>query len=790
MCTSPIGSWIQATRTKSRSIDVGARAWFVCATLACVQQIATANGSELKRPFAIEDSIEWTHVLSLATSGRANSKGSVALFSPDRSHFIIHTRRGDLTKDAVVEKLELFSTDEVIEFLESSSEAAPSPTTLVQLEVRDDSGGLADVQWIDDRQVAYVAEGPRGIPQAYAVELSTGKVSQLTDSPTGVVSVAVAGDTIVFHAHAHSEKLPLVNVLGSRNVMSMIAPPGTVDAPVELFWRTRTTGYLGRIDLPPMRLLQYFRRIWISPSGRYAVTLVPATNAPPEWAQYRVSRYDLYGYGADRVSADAASLELSLRTRYQLIDLKRGTTKPLLNAPSGSIARNGTPMAVYWPGRENSVIVTNTFLPLDVVDENERDKRREAPAIAEVDLETGQIATITFEPMLTDEEYAAGKTEEYRIVAVEWENDREVLKVTRRGRERTGSGEFVEQVQFSRASGAWGVAELGREVPAEPVIEVDIRQDLNQPPRVFARRRGRQKQLFDPNPQAEKVQLAHVERISWTDPATNIRWRGGLVLPRNYARGARYPVVVQTHGFHSGEFLLDGPVSGTAFAAQALAAAGIVVLQIADNRQAMTLDEREGTRVANGWYAAIRQLITDGIADPARVGLIAFSRTGYHLLHLLAAHPDLLVAVSISDSVQPGYMSDVLLTNTSNDVVAQVRSLNGGAPTFDSLCEWFMRNPMYHLNRTTAAVRIEAIGPDSLLGLWETYATLRNGKRPVDLIYYPYGSHVLKKPRERLASQGGSVDWFRFWLQGYEDPKLEKVEQYRRWRALRAQLSK
>jgi len=36
-----------------------------------------------------------------------------------------------------------------------------------------------------------------------------------------------------------------------------------------------------------------------------------------------------------------------------------------------------------------------------------------------------------------------------------------------------------------------------------------------------------------------------------------------------------------------------------------------------------------------------------------------------------------------------------------------------------------------------------------------------------------------------VASQGGSVDWFRFWLQDYEDPDPAKAEQYARWRELR-----
>jgi hypothetical protein len=45
--------------------------------------------------------------------------------------------------------------------------------------------------------------------------------------------------------------------------------------------------------------------------------------------------------------------------------------------------------------------------------------------------------------------------------------------------------------------------------------------------------------------------------------------------------------------------------------------------------------------------------------------------------------------------------------------------------------------------------------------------------------------HILTNPAARLASQGGSVDWFRFWLKEEEDPSPAKADQYRRWRKLR-----
>ena len=57
--------------------------------------------------------------------------------------------------------------------------------------------------------------------------------------------------------------------------------------------------------------------------------------------------------------------------------------------------------------------------------------------------------------------------------------------------------------------------------------------------------------------------------------------------------------------------------------------------------------------------------------------------------------------------------------------------------------------------------------------------------KPVEWIYIPDGLHPLQKPLERIASQEGNVDWFRFWLKGEEDSDPGKADQYRYWRELR-----
>jgi hypothetical protein len=64
-------------------------------------------------------------------------------------------------------------------------------------------------------------------------------------------------------------------------------------------------------------------------------------------------------------------------------------------------------------------------------------------------------------------------------------------------------------------------------------------------------------------------------------------------------------------------------------------------------------------------------------------------------------------------------------------------------------------------------------------------ASLWKQGKPVDLIYFPDGQHILRRPLERMASQQGNVDWFRFWLKVEEDSDPAKAEQYKRWRELR-----
>jgi hypothetical protein len=273
--------------------------------------------------------------------------------------------------------------------------------------------------------------------------------------------------------------------------------------------------------------------------------------------------------------------------------------------------------------------------------------------------------------------------------------------------------------------------------------------------------------------------MGEVGVIHWTDD-TGYQWTGGLVKPVGYRKDTRYPLVIQTHGFDADSFLTDGGFP-TASAARAFASAGIMVLQMDHSRIEDIDTEREALDNVAGFKTAIKQLSSEGLIDPQRVGIIGFSRTCWYVQTALTSSDIPLVAVTLADGVDFSYMQYMLFGPGSPQFAREFNKVLGGPPFGEGLNRWVRLAPSFHMGSTSAAVRIEAITPSSLLSEWEIYSSLMLQGRPVDLIYFPQGQHILQTPRARLASQQGNVDWYRFWLQGYEDPDPAKASEYQRW---------
>jgi len=109
----------------------------------------------------------------------------------------------------------------------------------------------------------------------------------------------------------------------------------------------------------------------------------------------------------------------------------------------------------------------------------------------------------------------------------------------------------------------------------------------------------------------------------------------------------------------------------------------------------------------------------------------------------------------------------------------------GGPPQGDTFKNWLEYAPPFKADRVQAPVLLEFTSP--IEDAYEFFIALARQRKPVELYYYPKGSHPLDTPLERVASLQRNVDWFRFWMENYERKNSEDPDQYTRWRAMRPQ---
>jgi hypothetical protein len=454
-----------------------------------------------------------------------------------------------------------------------------------------------------------------------------------------------------------------------------------------------------------------------------------------------------------------------------------GSVRPLIKAPLGWTLGYTDSTQATWSPDGKKVLLTNTFLPLDGVSEPERSRRLRACAAAVVDPLSEDSKCVAFSSFTAGGSKLAGASfgdTNDDVVLSFWD------KTERRYHYQGGSWEASglptkpgEQV----SSGAGASAGSSRDT-----LSLQVKEGLNSPPVLWATdlQSGKSKQIWDPNPRLAEVSLGEESVFHWKD-GTGHEWTGGLIKPPDYVPGKRYPMVIQTHGFYESDFIPDG-LSVTGFAARPLAAVGIVVLQVEDRWDHLVTPDEAPDNIL-GYESAIERLVSDGLIDPTNIGIIGFSRTCYYVESALIKDPTRFVAAVIADGVDESYMQYMLFgVGRSPNEGPQIY----GSPPFGrGLTKWTERAPGFNLNRVKTPIRLMAIGAFSLLSEWEIYGSLLQQNKSVTLIYFPEGQHVLQKPLERLAAQQGNVDWFRFWLQGYEDPDPAKVKQYAHWREMR-----
>ncbi len=740
---------------------VSPRVWAVVALVA--GQLARSSMGEAQTRVTGRHPMAMVDIIGMSTFGYQFGPWmpDADVPSPDGQLHAILLKQGDVVHNTNTFTLLLIRTEALF--------AAPRPDTLLRLASSSNRPAISHLKWLGDSRTLFFLGERLGAPQIYALDVRTRQLSQRTHATTEITSYNIipSGDVLVYAAK------PPVDTSGyaAMRQHGFAVRPGQfvgdlltgawADAASEWFGRTPPQLWVWRAGAPAPALVAlpgpYYHScdpdaVSVAPTGRVALIVCTREHVPALWKEYSDPHLARLLAGGDPFG------------EFALLDLNRGTIEPLVEAPV-------TRATFRWAPTGESVVLANAFLPLDVPDSIERSARAARPGIAEVTIRPHCLTVIAHRDSLD---------------VVGWDEATKTVELVA-GIFGLGARDGP-RVSYRKIGSVW--REVRSRAASEPRLVVE--QGLNVPPRLVAVDAGtkRRSVVLDPNPQLADVHLGHVETVRWRTPSGAVRV-GGLYYPPDFVRGRRYPLVIQTHGFDSTVFAPDG-VYPTANAAQPMAAYEILVLQLGAGddlggiRDIMTSDE--APRAMEDLEAAIDHLDSLGLIDRAQVGLIGFSRTCYHVLYALTHSRYRIAAAAITDGVDFSYLQYLVLRDAQSGAgrtLDEYTPVNGGPPFGNNLEVWRERAPGFNLDRITTPLRLEAIGPGSLLLEWEPYAGLLLQHKPAELFFIPEGEHLLVKPWERLASSGGNADWFRFWLKGEQDADPAKVEQYARWRELR-----
>jgi hypothetical protein len=299
---------------------------------------------------------------------------------------------------------------------------------------------------------------------------------------------------------------------------------------------------------------------------------------------------------------------------------------------------------------------------------------------------------------------------------------------------------------------------------------------------------------------------ASVRRIQWTT-MDGLNVTGLLFLPPDYVPGKRYPLVIETKR-DDGWFNCDyGPGHFPSFAPQPIASAGIMYLARTGygedfDQKAEADHEPKGypgeiggvVETMDIWDSAVETLSKQGLVDDSKVGIIGFSRTGSEVEFDLFRSRIHYAAATVTDNIQYDLSEYWLIPTAAVSDEARF----GGPPFGKTLENWQKYSLSYNFEKVHTPLLMEEMGygiPGNL-GLWnevpamvapylEITTSLTRLNKPFEMYYYPNDVHQIDHPRGREASMQRNVDWYRFWLQGYERPNPEDPDQYKRWEHLR-----
>ena len=246
---------------------------------------------------------------------------------------------------------------------------------------------------------------------------------------------------------------------------------------------------------------------------------------------------------------------------------------------------------------------------------------------------------------------------------------------------------------------------------------------------------------------------------------------GALILPANYVRGTRYPLIVKVYGGSS----ISDDLNRFGFAAapyenlQLFATRGYALL-LADS------DVNVGTPMTDlmkSVMPGIDKAIELGVADPDRIGVTGHSYGGYSTLALIAQSPRFKAAVMRAGMGDMIASYGSLLDDGTNPGVSWSESGQGriGGSLWDYRERYIENSPIFYLDRVKTPLLIIHGGSDDAVPpelADEVFTDLRRLHQRVEYARYANEGHwegEWSRPNQ-IDALNRMIAWFDLYLKG------------------------
>jgi dipeptidyl aminopeptidase/acylaminoacyl peptidase len=288
--------------------------------------------------------------------------------------------------------------------------------------------------------------------------------------------------------------------------------------------------------------------------------------------------------------------------------------------------------------------------------------------------------------------------------------------------------------------------------------------DARRFPEVFAGEVGSDaRKLTDFSAQISNWKIGTRETVSWkSSDGTEIT--GVLHKPADFQAGRPYPLLVIIHG---GPTAISRPyrVAGAGpYPIEQWLAKGAIILE-PNYRGSAGFGEKfrslnyRNLGVGDAWdvLSGVDYLVAQGLADPARMGVMGWSQGGYISAFLTTKHSDRFKAVSVGAGI-----SNWMTYYVNTDIHPFTRQYLKATP-WDDPKVYADTSPMTYIKLAKTPTLIQHGDQDQRVpppNAFELYQGLRDQNVPVQLVLFKGFGHPLNKPKANRGAMQQNFDWF------------------------------